>query len=480
MYVNGYKYALKAHLQLIIPTQGTTTSMELKIKRIEIEETPQELFSKVQSMYEDAFLLESSTGVERLADFSFVGFNPILKVVSWGNRTVVHDLVRRVHDESTEKDPLEVVKRYVRPDTFVSPFRFGGGAVGYISYEASRYWEKLPSNSKPDLGFPTLEFGIYNDGIVFDHRRNMKFYWYIDKNRLDDVSQIISAEIPQETVHFSEPERSMTKDLFAQLVEKAKSYISSGDIFQVVLSKRFDLKVDGDLNLFYSELSRLNPSPYMFFLKFGERKIIGSSPEMLVRVDEGQVETYPIAGTRPRLDDPQKNELLSKELINDPKEMAEHTMLVDLARNDVGKVSIYGTVKVPEFGIVHQFSHVQHIVSHVTGVLRPGLDCYDVIKAVFPAGTVSGAPKVRAMEIIEELEPEHRGPYAGAVGYFSYNGNADFAITIRTLVANGCNCSIQAGAGIVADSQPEREWYETESKAMALIRAAKLAGDKIL
>ena len=259
------------------------------------------------------------------------------------------------------------------------------------------------------------------------------------------------------------------------MVETAKRYITVGDIFQVVLAKRYDFQLDGDLSIFYEALSEINPSPYMYFLKFGDRRIVGSSPEMLVRVEDRRVETFPIAGTRPHLQDRKENAKLTKELLADPKERAEHTMLVDLARNDVGRVAKYGSVKVPELFAVQQFSHVQHIVSRVVGTLRPEFDSFDAMRAMFPAGTVSGAPKPRAMEIIEELEPVRRGPYAGALGYFSFNGNADFAITIRTLVARGTRCSIQAGAGIVADSDPEKEWYETESKAAGLMKAVEKA-----
>jgi len=265
------------------------------------------------------------------------------------------------------------------------------------------------------------------------------------------------------------------KERFKVMVETAKKHITVGDIFQVVLSKRYDFELDGDLSIFYQALSEINPSPYMYFLKFGERRIVGSSPEMLVRVENRQVETFPIAGTRPHLQDKKENAKLTKELLADPKERAEHVMLVDLARNDVGRVAKYGSVKVPELLTVQQFSHVQHIVSRVVGTLRKEFDSFDAMRAMFPAGTVSGAPKPRAMEIIEDLEPVRRGPYAGALGYFSFNGNADFAITIRTLVARGKKCSIQSGAGIVADSDPEMEWHETESKAAGLMKAVEKA-----
>ena len=277
---------------------------------------------------------------------------------------------------------------------------------------------------------------------------------------------------------YDQPKVNVTKERFEKSVEKAKEYITSGDIFQVVLSKRYDFRFKGDLVTFYRSLRDINPSPYMYFLKAGNRKIIGSSPEMLVRVDNRVVETFPIAGTRPCVKDPSENKRLAEELLADPKERAEHVMLVDLARNDVGKIAKFGSVHVPEFMKVHRYSHVQHIVSQVVGDLREDRESYDALRAVFPAGTVSGAPKVRAMEIIEELEPAKRGPYAGAVGYFSYNGNVDFAITIRTLFADKDEAHIQVGAGIVADSVPEREWFETDHKAEALIRALNKAGGK--
>ena len=271
---------------------------------------------------------------------------------------------------------------------------------------------------------------------------------------------------------------NISKERFERAVETAKDYITAGDVFQVVLSKRYDFRIRGNLIGFYRNLRKINPSPYMYFLKSGEHQIVGSSPEMLVRVENRAVETFPIAGTRPHVKNPAENKRLTEELLADPKERAEHVMLVGLGRNDIGKVSKFGSVHLPEFMKVHQYSHVQHIVSRVVGNLRDECDAYDALRAVFPAGTVSGAPKVRAMEIIEELEPTRRGPYAGAVGYFSYNGNADFAITIRTLVANGDNAHIQVGAGIVADSDPEKEWYETEHKARALIKALEVAGSE--
>lgn len=313
---------------------------------------------------------------------------------------------------------------------------------------------------------------------MFDHRQKRAFYYYSSENRLDEVETLITQSINSGVLDYDQPKANVTKECFEKSVEKAKEYITSGDIFQVVLSKRYDFHFKGDLVAFYRSLREINPSPYMYFLKAGNRKIIGSSPEMLVRVDNRVVETFPIAGTRPCVEDPSENKRLAEELLADPKERAEHVMLVDLARNDVGKIAKFGSVHVPEFMKVHRYSHVQHIVSQVVGDLREDRESYDALRAVFPAGTVSGAPKVRAMEIIEELEPVKRGPYAGAVGYFSHNGNADFAITIRTLFADKDEAHIQVGAGIVADSVPEREWFETDHKAEALIRALNKAGGK--
>ncbi|HYY39701.1 MAG TPA: chorismate-binding protein, partial [Nitrososphaera sp.] len=265
------------------------------------------------------------------------------------------------------------------------------------------------------------------------------------------------------------------KKRFVKMVTKAKRYIYKGDVFQVVLAKSLKFTVKGNLIGVYAELREVKPSPYMYMLKMSDRCIIGSSPEMLIRVTKDYIETFPIAGTRQVVQDEKKNEELRQDLLQDEKEVAEHTMLVDLARNDIGRVCDFGTVKVEEFMTVKRFSHVQHIVSHVAGRLRKGFDSYSSFKAVFPAGTVSGAPKLRAMEIIDELEPTLRGPYAGALGYFSFNGSCDFAITIRSLFVNGNNAYIQSGAGIVIDSDPDREWAETEHKANAMLSALKKA-----
>lgn len=421
--------------------------------------------------------MESVEGPEKLAEYSFIGFNPHIIVSVKNGVAEIHDKVGNSVDRLAVSDPLFPVKDFVyaacKPQSY---FRFIGGAVGYISYDAVRYWEKLPERAIDSFWLPDLEMAIYNDGIVFNHKTGEVFYYCFGESRLDEIEAIAKENCSSGPFSYSKPKVNLRKEEFEEIVAKSKEYIASGDIFQVVLSKRYEFGFHGSLIPFYNALRKINPSPYMYFVKMGNCQVVGSSPEMLVRVEGETVETFPIAGTRPRIrDDPSKDEALAQELLRDPKECAEHVMLVDLARNDLGRVSKFGSVHVPEFMKVYKYSHVQHMVSRVVGRLRRGCSSYDALRAVFPAGTVSGAPKVRAMEIIEELEPVRRGPYAGAVGYFSFNGNADFAITIRTLVAKGNRAFIQAGAGIVADSVPEREWIETEHKASALIKALQAA-----
>jgi anthranilate synthase component 1 len=440
-------------------------------ERLDTKHSPRDLFAKFLSRYENTFLLESATGKSRLAEYSFIGFDPSSVVSAKDGTLEARNEETGSNQRIKTRDPVQELRRLVPPDSVSRLFRFVGGAVGYISYDSIRGWEKLPNNAVDELLFPDFQFGIYKDGIVYDHGRNEVYYYHLGKGRIEEVREVLRSREVASPLKVGNPKSATAGDEFEKMVRAAKEYIFSGDVFQVVLSKRYDLEVEGDLAAFYFSLSAINPSPYMYFLKFGKTRIIGSSPEMLVRIEDRRVETFPIAGTRPHLENKLENAKLTRELLADPKENAEHVMLVDLARNDVGKVSKYGSVTVPEFLAVEQFSHVQHIVSHVIGELRDDLDSYDAFKAVFPAGTVSGAPKVRAMEIIEELEQRKRGPYAGAVGYFSFNGNADFAITIRTLVSKDRKCSIQSGAGIVADSVPKKEWDETEAKAAGLLKA---------
>ncbi|MDG6898188.1 MAG: anthranilate synthase component I [Nitrososphaerota archaeon] len=446
----------------------------MRAERLPTKDEPQELFAKLKVDKENAFLLESATGPSRLAEYSFVGFDPAQLIHVNGRRLRLVDSESGSTDTVAVEDPLDEIRRLVPPDSVSGLFRFIGGAVGYISYDSIHYWEGTQHGD--GLGqFPEMEFGVFRDGVVFDHLRKEVYYYTLGEYRADEVKRVLRRSAPEGDLRLSRIRPSISRGRFEQMVSTAKEFISAGDIFQVVLSKRHDFEMQGDLGRFYSRLSSINPSPYMYFIKFGERSIIGSSPEMLVRVQDRRIETFPIAGTRPRFRDAKRNEQLSKELLADPKERAEHVMLVDLARNDVGRVSKYGSVITPEFQSIQQYSHVQHMVSRVVGELREGFDSLDALRALFPAGTVSGAPKVRAMEIIRELEPDRRGPYAGAVGYFSFNGNADFAITIRTLVAQGRSCSVQAGAGIVADSVPSREWEETDAKAAGLLSSARQA-----
>jgi len=317
-----------------------------------------------------------------------------------------------------------------------------------------------------------MEFGIYTDGILVDNKKKETLYFYYDENRVDKIK---TSESTFGSFSMSEITNNLDEKKFTDIVNKAKKYIYDGDIFQVVLSRKFSFNASGDYLKVYQKLRALNPSPYLFHMKMSEKTIIGSSPEMLIRVTGDQIETFPIAGTRKITDDQNDNEKMRLELINDEKELAEHTMLVDLGRNDIGRVCDYGTVYVKDLMQVKKFSHVQHMVTHVVGNLSKKHDMYDAFKAVFPAGTVSGAPKVRAMEIIDELEPESRGPYAGAVGYFSFNGCCDFAIAIRSIFADGDSGFVQAGAGIVFDSIAKNELNETEHKANAMLTALKEA-----
>ena len=458
-------------------SQAQLEAHKLKYKKIAFTKSPLEIFSKLHNYYETTYLLESIEGPKKLAQYSFIGFDPRLTVEIKNGETEIRNTKTGEVEKEKTSNPLRVLERLVNPkEVSNSEFRLVGGAVGYISYDAVRYWEKLPQKTDDDLNFPDVQLGVFDDGILFDHRQRRAFYYYLSDSRFSEVMQLIKQLSYHEALECSTPKVNVEKKSFEKAVEKAKNYVAAGDIFQVVLSKRYEFRIKGDLIAFYSALREINPSPYMYFLKAGNKQIVGSSPEMLARVDNQTVETFPIAGTRPCVEDPAENTRLAKELLEDPKERAEHVMLVDLARNDIGRIAKFGSVHVPEFMKVHRYSHVQHIVSQVVGDLKDDLNCYDALKAVFPAGTVSGAPKVRAMEIIEELEPTRRGPYAGAVGYFSYNGNADFAITIRTLFADKDRAFIQAGAGIVADSIPEHEWFETDHKAEALMKALEKAG----
>lgn len=455
---------------------GHSIGGSVQVQKLTTSENQFQLFKKLYLLYQRVFILESLIGPEELAEMSIIGFDPKLIVTCDSNNFKVKDRSGRILQSSPTKEPLSTLHDLM-PKVNDDRFRYVGGAVGYINYDAIRFWEHLPIKSnKKASSFPLLEFGIYDDGILFNHKENQAYYFFLEKSRLEQIEHKM-ARIKSKPSRFSysTPKRNMTKKDFVKMVTKAKRYIYDGHIFQVVLAKSMKFTVKGSLIDLYAKLREVNPSPYMYMLKMSDRCIIGSSPEMLIRITNDYIETFPIAGTRQILKDEKKNERLRKELLEDEKEIAEHTMLVDLARNDIGRVCEFGTVKVKEFMTIKRFSHVQHIVSHVVGRLHRNFDSYSSVKAVFPAGTVSGAPKVRAMQIIDELEPSLRGPYAGAVGYFSFNGSCDFAITIRSLFVNGSKAYVESGAGIVIDSDPELEWAETEHKANAILSALRQA-----
>lgn len=422
-------------------------------------DTPTELFSRLLNSGHDCFLLESASGTSRSARYSFLGAAPADKAVYSGG-TVRFDGSRR-------KERIDRFLRENMPGRRLPasmPFPYIGGFVGYFSYDTVRQFEKLPDTHGAS-DFPDAELGLFNDGFIFNHLEGRIYYFSWDGDR---ERELISCGTEAVGIGRTRAHALQPKAGFLRAVERAKQYIVDGDIFQVVLSRRVGISGVRGLLPFYSALKKLNPSPYMYYVKFGEREVIGSSPETLASVTGRKVVTYPIAGTRPVTGNAARDAELERELLHDEKERAEHNMLVDLARNDVGRVSRFGSVTVPSYMRVEKFSHVQHIVSRVEGTLAKGYDALDALFSVFPAGTVSGAPKIRAMEIIEELEGFRRGPYAGAVGYYSFNRSLDSALAIRTLFRNGSNAFLQAGGGIVHDSVPEREFTETENKMGAL------------
>jgi len=441
---------------------------ELRIIPLDYSGHQFDLYNSISRNYSYSFLFESLTGPEELAETSIMGFDPAMVIKGYAGRVLLRDKNGNTKTIATS-DPLAEIKRLLTTVTD-QKYRYLGGAVGIINYDAIRLWENIPDSHKKDESL--MEFGIYTDGILYDNKEKKAVYFYYDKNRIDQIS---FSDTKFGDFEASEISENLGKQKFATMVEKAKKYIYDGDVFQVVLSRKFNFEAKGDLLKVYKLLRQINPSPYMYHMKMGDRAIIGSSPEMLLRVTGSTVETFPIAGTRAITDDEIKNEKLKQEMLNDEKELAEHTMLVDLGRNDIGRVCKYGSVYVKELMAVKKFSHVQHMVTHVIGTLDKKFEAFDAIKAVFPAGTVSGAPKIRAMEIIDELEPESRGSYAGAVGYFSFNGCCDFAIAIRTIFFDGTKGFAQTGAGIVSDSVAENEWLETQHKANAMLDALKEA-----
>ncbi len=457
-------------------------------------ETPISLFYKV-FVGHYGFLLESIEGGEKWARFSFIGVNPFLIFRSRGQEITLLD--RHGERRFESPDPLgelrQIIKRFQAASLPELP-RFFGGAVGFVSYDMVRFMERLPALLPENTGFSDIHLMFPEILLIYDRLKHSLFVVYnarleeglppeaIYERALAEIEAMVrrvrgpliypsSQEASQETRLTPE----ISKERFLEMVKQAKKYIEAGDVIQVVLSQRFS--GENYLRPFdlYRALRKINPSPYLFYLRLGDETLIGSSPEILVRLEDGRIEVRPIAGTRPRGRTETEDFALAEDLLHDPKERAEHLMLVDLGRNDVGRVSTYGSVEVYELMVIERYSHVMHLVSGVRGEILPEKDMFDVLKATFPAGTVTGAPKIRAMEIIEELEHARRGPYAGAVGYFGFSGNMDLCITIRTLFQKGTKLYLQAGAGIVADSDPEREYQETLNKARGMMKAIEMA-----
>jgi anthranilate synthase component 1 len=459
-------------------------------------ETPVSAFLKLAQS--PSFLLESVEGGEKWARYSFIGMNPSRIIRGTGSLIDVIDESGRITEISSD-DPLAVLKSELdkyRPVTIPGLPRFCGGYVGYMGYDTVRAFEKIPDLGRPGFDMPDMFFVLADTILVFDSlRQKIKVVTNVFTGdgdvaelyrkaveKLEGIIHTLRAgkippPVPQagDGRHRDFQSSFKKKEVFLEATEKSKEYVVAGDVVQVVLSQRFERGCSANPFNIYRALRVINPSPYMYFIDTGSGKIIGSSPEILVRVEDGEIVLRPIAGTRRRGSTEQEDCELEQELRNDPKEMAEHIMLVDLGRNDVGRVAEIGTVKVTDLMAVERYSHVMHLVSNVTGKLSAGKDIFDVIRACFPAGTVTGAPKVRAMEIIEELEPVKRGPYAGAVGYFSFSKNMDMCITIRTLIFKDKRISVQAGAGIVADSDPLLEYHETVNKAMGMMKAVEMA-----
>ena len=459
-------------------------------------DTPVSAFLKIGKS--PSFLLESVVGGEKWARYSFLGTNPSKVIKGRGKKIEIRERGRKPVVFEAD-DPVDVLKKEIalyKPVDVPGLPRFSGGLVGYMGYDMVRFFERVPDSKKPGIDLPDMFFMLADTMLIFDSlKQKIKIVSnaYIDgkspaKAYKEAVEKIdaITDKLKSSRVRGVKGSRGKnikqkftssfkTKEAFEEAVLKSKEYIAAGDIFQVVLSQRFERKSDVEPFDVYRALRVVNPSPYMYYIDTGDTEIVGSSPEILVRVEDKKIVLRPIAGTRRRGETEADDKALEEELKKDPKEMAEHIMLVDLGRNDVGRVAEKGSVNVTELMAVERYSHVMHMVSNVEGDLEKGLDAFDVLRACFPAGTFTGAPKVRAMEIIDELEPIKRGPYAGSVGYFSYSGNMDTCITIRTLIIKDGKVYVQAGAGIVADSVPEREYTETVNKAMGMMKAVDMA-----
>jgi anthranilate synthase component 1 len=463
-------------------------------------ETPITLFKKV-ARGPEAFLLESVEGGERWGRYSFIGHRSRLVIRARGGE-IEFSSGNHQYTKS-EAQPLTFLKKLMEDYRAVAVTglpRFFGGLVGYLSYDMVRFFERLPHPKPDDIGMPDAAFMMPEQVIIYDNlTQTIKVVvnCYVPDNvngndaydqavgQIKETEKLIQVSVqPQPRPRGPKQDLTMTANMdrrrFEDIVSQAKQYIEQGEAIQVVLSQRFHTDLRVEPFEIYRALRRVNPSPYMFYLQINDEIIVGASPEVLVRLEDGRVALRPIAGTRPRGKDVEEDQRLEDELSADPKERAEHVMLVDLGRNDVGRVAAVGTVEVKDLMVVERYSHVMHLVSHVEGDLAPGLDMFDVLRASFPAGTVSGAPKVRAMEIINELEPTRRGLYAGAVGYFGFSGNMDFCIAIRTLLVRDGRVYLQVGAGIVADSDPALEYEETVNKGKALVKALEMANSGLV
>lgn len=454
-------------------------------------ETPVSVYLKLTQLSPISFLLESVEGGEQVGRYSFLGVDPKTVISVKDNEVTLttRSGESSIHALAPGEDPLTPIRQEMAQLEAVKleglP-RFVGGAVGSISYDVVRHFEKLPDISTDDLDVPDLSFMLVDTLVIFDHVKHRLVVLSNAHNtgdpqaayaqageRINAIIEVLQQPLPPiptaDHILGAPLESNMAREKFEANVAAAKEYVAAGDAFQIVLSQRLSRRTSAPPLQIYRALRALNPSPYMFLLHFSDEFIlIGASPEMMVRLEDDVATVRPIAGTRKRGKDQAQDEALADELLNDPKERAEHVMLVDLGRNDLGRVCEYGTVRVPDMMYIERYSHVMHIVSTVEGKIRPHMDAFDLLRATFPAGTLSGAPKVRAMEIIEELEGSRRGPYGGAIGYFSYDGSMDTCITIRTILMQGDVVSVQAGAGIVADSDPAFEYDESINKASAL------------
>lgn len=453
-------------------------------------DTPVSVYLKIKRRNKQAFLLESIEGGEKLARYSFIGVDPFLTVEADNDEI---RLIQGKIKKLIKADPIEFLKEmfsFYQPVNIEDLPRFTGGAVGYFSYDCIRWVEDIPAENRPINPLPQMYFSFYKSIIAFDHlkqeiilisnilhqdgEKNLNQKYKSAKEDLAGLEKLITGNLPK--LKETKQKKSRVKDIYSEkeytsMVRKAKKYIKEGDIFQVVLSQRWEIKSESSPLQVYRNLRRINPSPYMFLIESGNSAVIGSSPEMLVRVEKNQIETRPIAGTRPRGKNDAEDEKRIADLMSDEKEIAEHTMLLDLGRNDIGRVAKAGTVEVSESMVIEKYSHVIHIVSSVVGKVKKQMAPLDGFFACFPAGTVSGAPKIRAMEIIDELEKEMRSVYAGSIAYLDFWGNLDSCIAIRTVVKYDKIYSVQAGAGIVADSKPKKEFLETKAKAQVLINA---------